>query len=64
MRKQTTEPRPSVVKLDTARRSIRAKSRTGLDKLRLGAHATGDAEPGGTVSQVFERAVRGIEKRN
>ncbi|WP_420403446.1 hypothetical protein [Nisaea sp.] len=63
MQTQTTKNRPSVVELDRARRSIRTKGRTGLDKLRLGGNKAGTAEAGATTAEIFDRAVRGFEKR-
>jgi hypothetical protein len=63
MRKQMTEPRPSVVELDSARRSIQAKRRTGLDTLRLAARKPGETTGGATTAEIFDRAVRGFEKR-
>ncbi|WP_193183883.1 hypothetical protein [Nisaea sediminum] len=63
MRKQMTETRPSVVELDRARRSIQAKRRTGLDKLRLAARKPGETTGGTTMTEIFDRAVRGFEKQ-
>jgi len=61
MQTQMSTSRPSLVALDRARRTIRAKRRTGLDKLRLGAHKAAAAGRDAAMAEIFEGTVRGFE---